>query len=74
MPEKHLRIFHTIPFQNVSMAGASFVESIALAAQSASNGANIGRVYTATSLPSQIWSFNGKSIQQNWNIMVLIFF
>lgn len=44
------------------MAGASFVESIALAAQSASNGAanSIGRVYTATSLPSQIWSFNGK--------------
>ncbi|XP_073834504.1 uncharacterized protein [Musca autumnalis] len=47
--------------RNVSMAGASFVESIALAAQSASNGASnsIGRVYTATSLPSQIWSFNG---------------
>ncbi|XP_023294830.2 E3 ubiquitin-protein ligase znrf2 isoform X2 [Lucilia cuprina] len=47
--------------RGVSMAGASFVESIALAAQSASNGAanSIGRVYTATSLPSQIWSFNG---------------
>ena len=47
------------------MAGASFVESIALAAQSASNGAanSIGRVYTATSLPSQIWSFNGEFYQ-----------
>ncbi|XP_037938802.1 E3 ubiquitin-protein ligase ZNRF1 [Teleopsis dalmanni] len=42
--------------QEVSRTGANFVESIALAAGS-ENG--IGRVYTATSLPSHIWSFNG---------------
>uniref|UniRef100_D3TRQ6 E3 ubiquitin-protein ligase ZNRF1 n=1 Tax=Glossina morsitans morsitans TaxID=37546 RepID=D3TRQ6_GLOMM len=45
--------------RGVSMAGANFVESIALAASASNGSSNIGRVYTATSLPSQIWSFNG---------------
>ena len=44
--------------------GANFVESIALATNGQAGGAaagnSIGRVYTATSLPSHIWSFNRK--------------
>ena len=44
--------------QDMSMTGANIVESIALAA-SATSANGIGRVYTATSLPSHIWSFNG---------------
>ncbi|XP_053950545.1 E3 ubiquitin-protein ligase ZNRF1 [Anastrepha obliqua] len=53
---------HTLNFeelQDASAAGANFVESIALAASSSSGASGIGRVYTATSLPSHIWSFNG---------------
>lgn len=42
------------------MTGGSIAESIALAA-SATSANGIGRVYTATSLPSHIWSFNGES-------------
>jgi len=42
----------------MSLTGANIVESIALAA-SATSANGIGRVYTATSLPSHIWSFNG---------------
>ncbi|EDW78369.1 uncharacterized protein Dwil_GK16393 [Drosophila willistoni] len=41
--------------RDMSMTGSNIVESIALA--TSANG--IGRVYTATSLPSHIWSFNG---------------
>ncbi|KAH8396003.1 hypothetical protein KR222_001492 [Zaprionus bogoriensis] len=44
--------------RDMSMTGANIVESIALAA-SATSANGIGRVYTATSLPSHIWSFNG---------------
>ncbi|KAH8322336.1 hypothetical protein KR067_002837 [Drosophila pandora] len=40
------------------ITGSNIAESIALAA-SATSGNEIGRVYTATSLPSHIWSFNG---------------
>jgi len=47
-------------FQDMSMTGGSIAESIALAA-SATSANGIGRVYTATSLPSHIWSFNGES-------------
>ncbi|KAH8386775.1 hypothetical protein KR093_002441 [Drosophila rubida] len=44
--------------QDMSMTGANIIESITLASSTTSaNG--IGRVYTATSLPSHIWSFNG---------------
>uniref|UniRef100_A0A0A1WNA2 E3 ubiquitin-protein ligase ZNRF1 n=1 Tax=Zeugodacus cucurbitae TaxID=28588 RepID=A0A0A1WNA2_ZEUCU len=53
---------HTLNFedlQDVSATGTNFVESIALAASSSSGASGIGRVYTATSLPSHIWSFNG---------------
>nr|NP_001162682.2 uncharacterized protein Dmel_CG14435, isoform C [Drosophila melanogaster]NP_572359.2 uncharacterized protein Dmel_CG14435, isoform A [Drosophila melanogaster]AAF46210.2 uncharacterized protein Dmel_CG14435, isoform A [Drosophila melanogaster]ACZ95218.2 uncharacterized protein Dmel_CG14435, isoform C [Drosophila melanogaster] len=44
--------------RDMSMTGGSIAESIALAA-SATSANGIGRVYTATSLPSHIWSFNG---------------
>ncbi|XP_069966026.1 E3 ubiquitin-protein ligase ZNRF2 [Bactrocera oleae] len=53
---------HTLNFedlQDVAATGTNFVESIALAASSSSGASGIGRVYTATSLPSHIWSFNG---------------
>ncbi|KAH8400116.1 hypothetical protein KR215_007650 [Drosophila sulfurigaster] len=44
--------------RDMSMTGANIIESITLASSTTSaNG--IGRVYTATSLPSHIWSFNG---------------
>ncbi|XP_037725610.1 E3 ubiquitin-protein ligase znrf2 [Drosophila subpulchrella] len=44
--------------RDMSMTGGNIAESIALAA-SATSANGIGRVYTATSLPSHIWSFNG---------------
>ncbi|XP_017048197.1 E3 ubiquitin-protein ligase znrf2 [Drosophila ficusphila] len=44
--------------RDMSMTGSNIAESIALAA-SATSANGIGRVYTATSLPSHIWSFNG---------------
>lgn len=59
---------HTLNFedlQDVSATGTNFVESIALATSSSSGASGIGRVYTATSLPSHIWSFNGKCISLN---------
>lgn len=43
------------------MTGGNIAESIALAA-SATSANGIGRVYTATSLPSHIWSFNGECL------------
>ncbi|KAI8035207.1 hypothetical protein M5D96_012018 [Drosophila gunungcola] len=48
--------------RDMSMTGSNIAESIALAA-SATSANGIGRVYTATSLPSHIWSFNGKGIK-----------
>ncbi|XP_070144785.1 E3 ubiquitin-protein ligase znrf2 [Drosophila kikkawai] len=44
--------------RDITMTGGNIAESIALAA-SATSANGIGRVYTATSLPSHIWSFNG---------------
>ncbi|KAH8304650.1 hypothetical protein KR018_010348 [Drosophila ironensis] len=44
--------------RDMTMTGSNIAESIALAA-SATSANGIGRVYTATSLPSHIWSFNG---------------
>ncbi|KAH8354790.1 hypothetical protein KR084_007856 [Drosophila pseudotakahashii] len=44
--------------RDMTMTGGNIAESIALAA-SATSANGIGRVYTATSLPSHIWSFNG---------------
>ncbi|XP_017139642.1 E3 ubiquitin-protein ligase znrf2 [Drosophila miranda] len=44
--------------RDMGLTGGTIAESIALAA-SATSANGIGRVYTATSLPSHIWSFNG---------------
>jgi len=54
-----MTLYSNSQLQDMSMTGGNIAESIALAA-SATSANGIGRVYTATSLPSHIWSFNGE--------------
>lgn len=58
-----------VHLQDMSMTGANIVESIALAASATASANGLGRVYTATSLPSHIWSFNG-----NYRTIVLLYY